>query len=171
MTRDELLTKRDVGSHRLTHTLSRFGVRTWADIAEMSEADLLKINGFGRIALERVRAGMSERGLAFQCRRGILFGARLCALPTICGVYFIQCEQFVKIGYSKNIYKRFDGIAAANPHKCTLLGYIETDSENEARDMEQSLHKLFDDEHHAAEWYRQSERIGQFVLEHACLPS
>jgi len=37
------------------------------------------------------------------------------------GVYFLQCGQFVKIGWSKNLGRRMECIQVSNPHKVSLL--------------------------------------------------
>jgi hypothetical protein len=83
-------------------------------------------------------------------------------------VYYIQCGQFVKIGYSKNPEKRVDQIRrggraarpthwAGNP---VLLGY-----EIGNADVEQQRHAQFAHLHDRGEWFNLTTELAEHIEE------
>jgi hypothetical protein len=63
-------------------------------------------------------------------------------------VYFVQCEQFVKIGYSETPRWRPHDFATGNPFECRLIGLLEG-----GLDRERDLHKKFSEFRHRGEWF------------------
>lgn len=79
------------------------------------------------------------------------------------GVYFVRCDNFVKIGHAKDIRKRIADIAQMNPHRVWLLAYVPTECETESRYLEGTLHDRFRDDRYRLEWFHYTERIRAFV--------
>lgn len=63
-------------------------------------------------------------------------------------VYFVECEGFVKIGYSETPRWRPHDFATGNPFECRLIGLVEGGS-----DCEKDLHRRFKKHHHRGEWF------------------
>jgi hypothetical protein len=63
-------------------------------------------------------------------------------------VYFLQCADFVKVGFSQNFYSRLAGIRTSNPLPLTLLGVI-----NGSLYLEAAIHNLFLPWSAQLEWY------------------
>ena len=76
------------------------------------------------------------------------------------GVYFIQCEEYVKIGVALDISKRLYTLQVSNPHDLVLLLLIEGD-----RQLESSLHYKFTKDRIRGEWFRLSPKIEAFIEE------
>lgn len=150
-------------NRRVAATLQGLGVQTWEDLAQFGEAQLLKINGFGRTSLKYVKQRMAERGVRFQCTRDVPLGLRVLSFQPVRGVYFIGCEGFVKIGYAKDIRQRMSDIALASPHQCELLGFIPTASDADSRRLEAELHRRFTADRHRLEWFKYSDAIRTYV--------
>lgn len=79
------------------------------------------------------------------------------------GVYFIQCQSFVKIGISVNVERRYGSIKNANPYPIRPLGFIKVVSPEEMQCMEVALHDLFKSSHHRGEWFRDSEELRVYI--------
>jgi hypothetical protein len=148
----------------------RYGVRTWADVARLSEAELLVNKGFGTQALRQIRAELFRRGLAFRReppppgqRFIVAYGPNeLRALTVRSGVYFIQCHTFVKIGLASNVRKRFMDIRQGIPFPVRLLGVVQPEPGQTLRECEKSFHQRFRSHHHVGEWFIREEALDAF---------
>lgn len=63
-------------------------------------------------------------------------------------VYFISNQQYVKIGFSKNVESRMSSLQTASPTKLTLLFSIDGDTYTESK-----LHEYFKDFRMEGEWF------------------
>ena len=65
-------------------------------------------------------------------------------------VYFFKCENFVKIGRSKNPFKRIENLKTANPFETTILFHFYSEVIKE-----DTLHLFFYDfgKYHRNEWF------------------
>ena len=76
-------------------------------------------------------------------------------------IYFIKCNEFVKIGRGAMPEDRLNTLQTGNPYKIELLGaYDGLDAE------ERRIHDAFVQFHHHGEWYYLSETIKAFVAKH-----
>lgn len=108
---------------------------------------------------------MDSREL-FQRPRGVkgyVYGPLLHRTGPVCGVYFVTCEGFIKIGHAKNIRKRLEAIAGLNPHRVWLRGFIETTTQDEAKTIERDLHARFQRDHYRLEWFHFTDHIKRFI--------
>lgn len=82
--------------------------------------------------------------------------------PTQCGVYFIRCGQFIKIGKSTDFRKRFAALQIASPHDLTVVAFKACPtyllSQTEAR-----FHRKFKRLHHRGEWFRLTPALERFL--------
>lgn len=87
------------------------------------------------------------------------------------GVYFVKCQDFIKIGYGCDVRQRLNGLRVNAPFSMTPLGFIECASEAEAQAIEAMLHDLFSEDKVAGrrEWFQDSQQIRQFIQQHAGL--
>lgn len=78
-------------------------------------------------------------------------------------IYFIgtPCGEFVKIGYTRDLYPRFSGIQTGNPHKLEILFVILGD-----RELEVELHQSCGVDRVRGEWFRITDRV-RAVMEEA----
>lgn len=148
---------------RTTATLSMLGVKTWGDLAALSEGGLLKVKGFGRVQLTEVKRRMRQAGVEFRGERAVTSVVLAPEPQPICGVYFMACGQYVKIGFGRNIRKRLKQIAISNPHPVDLVGYIVSNDPKSARALEKQLHDRFRAHRHRLEWFHYVDEIQEFV--------
>lgn len=81
------------------------------------------------------------------------------AYNSACPVYLAAWgDEFVKIGYSCNVYRRIKTIQSTCPVPVRLLGWV-----NGGPAVETELHHRFADSRHRGEWYRLTESIREFV--------
>lgn len=71
-------------------------------------------------------------------------------------VYVISDGEYVKIGITKNIKERMNGINTNNPRKLTLIACQEYDN---AYEIEQSLHEKFKDKQIMGEWFDMLDEV------------
>jgi len=64
-------------------------------------------------------------------------------------VYFVQCGEFIKIGFTVEPTKRIRAIKTSSPHEVRLLGTIAG-----GPDREKELHAMFKHLRHRGEWFR-----------------
>jgi len=69
-------------------------------------------------------------------------------------VYFLQCEAFVKIGYSSNPKRRLRALEVMCPFPCTLMGMIPGGKLDEAR-----IHADMKASHHRGEWFHLTAEV------------
>ena len=75
-------------------------------------------------------------------------------------VYFLQCENHVKIGFAKDVGKRIRGIQTMCPTPPTLLG-----SYPATRSHEKDLHDRFEAYRSNGEWYRLNGPVAEYVAD------
>lgn len=73
-------------------------------------------------------------------------------------VYFILCQDKVKIGVTINVRSRFSHLQCSSPEKLTLLKYVKGDCGVEA-----IIHRLFAEQHVRGEWYQYDEDLADFI--------
>lgn len=65
-------------------------------------------------------------------------------------VYFIDCGEFTKIGYTREyIAKRMEGIATHNPFPLRLWALVKG-----SISFERAVHQTYAEQRHANEWFR-----------------
>ncbi len=73
-------------------------------------------------------------------------------------IYFVRCENFVKIGYSENPRYRPLTFRTGNPFDCSLIGIVEGGLDDEKR-----IHQQFRDDHHRDEWFHLTPNVGERI--------
>lgn len=73
-------------------------------------------------------------------------------------VYVIRCEDYVKIGWSKTVNRRFNQISSCNPFPCELLGSTPGTVGNEGL-----LHMLLDTPRVKGEWFGRTKLVKDVV--------
>jgi hypothetical protein len=81
------------------------------------------------------------------------------------GVYIIRSGAYSKIGYSKNIHRRFQSIQVGNPNNLDLLLYIPTDVKY-CKELESQLHCMFKSKLFRGEWYELDESDLEYIEEY-----
>lgn len=66
-------------------------------------------------------------------------------------VYFIRCNEFIKIGIAVDVSRRIGILQIGCPYKLTLAAKI---SHTEPEELEQHLHRKFSDRCVSGEWFR-----------------
>lgn len=156
--------------------LRRNGVETWQQLERLTEADALGWVGVGRDTVVAIRKLCAEAGRFIQ--RAVVSGGvapgpqmvmpvRLTILPieSKCGVYFIQCGSFIKIGVSVNVVSRLKSLAFMNPYALVGLGFIR--AADDAWQVETGLHQRFAECRHRGEWFHDSEALRAYIRENA----
>jgi len=69
-------------------------------------------------------------------------------------VYFFESAGLVKIGWTKNLKGRIEGLATFSPLPCVLLGFGPGPKTREGH-----LHQRFAASHSHGEWFRPSEEL------------
>lgn len=67
-------------------------------------------------------------------------------------VYFIECNEYLKIGFTTNVEKRLLCLQPSNPHKLKLIGTIRA-----TRVIERALHTRYDHLWVHSEWFKPDE--------------
>lgn len=80
-------------------------------------------------------------------------------------IYFVECADRVKIGFSERPKLRFVKIAADCPFHCTLLGVMPGDVEVEA-----GLHRKFSSLRVRGEWFLHKGELASFIKANAGKP-
>ena len=79
-------------------------------------------------------------------------------------IYFIKSEEYVKVGYSANVEKRFKQYITENPNPITLIAKF-----NGGFSIEKKIHKQLNKWKHRGEWFKLTDdckiKIDQIVLE------
>jgi hypothetical protein len=81
-----------------------------------------------------------------------------------CGIYFIRCQQLVKIGLSENIPRRLHNLSNMVPFDLQLLA-VQPCFLPEIRERELELHERFKVLRHRGEWFRLEEPLTSFIRE------
>jgi hypothetical protein len=80
-------------------------------------------------------------------------------------IYFIlnQNSNAIKIGRAKNLERRMKSLQTSSPTKLELLKSISVQGMSEAQDLEQSLHKKFDELRLTGEWFRAESSLMDYI--------
>lgn len=73
-------------------------------------------------------------------------------------VYFIECGDFIKIGFSSCTQERLANLQTSTPYDLNLIGAIAGDHE-----VEGNLHRMWWDHHHRGEWFRKTESLLAYI--------
>lgn len=82
-----------------------------------------------------------------------------------CYIYFIlnYDSEAVKIGIAKNVKRRIASLQTSSPSELKLLGKIQAESVSKARELEQSLHKTFDEYRVRGEWFKADVELLDYI--------
>jgi hypothetical protein len=69
-------------------------------------------------------------------------------------VYFIECGDYIKIGYATSIRARLCSLTTSTPYPLNVLATIDGDKHTEA-----ILHARFADAFHRGEWFRKTPEL------------
>lgn len=84
------------------------------------------------------------------------------------GVYFVQCQSFIKIGIANNVKERLCGLRAAVPFDVVPLGWIQFHSRVELIRKEIELHERFAaHRRRPGEWFHEHAELRAFIVSHA----
>jgi hypothetical protein len=80
-------------------------------------------------------------------------------------VYFVlaTASRLVKIGYAKDAWARFSNMQVGSPEELRMLGVIRTYLPTE---LERDLHAHFAADRVRGEWFRFSEELFDYVMQH-----
>jgi len=73
-------------------------------------------------------------------------------------VYFIQTNDFIKIGFTRNMTRRFEGINSSVPYDITLLHEMPG-----SFDLEVDMHRKFKHLRVKGEWFRAEPELVDFI--------
>lgn len=68
--------------------------------------------------------------------------------------YIIRADQYIKIGYTNSIDRRFETLQIGNPIQLELVEVFLHESAEDAEDHEAKLHYRFRRHHVRGEWFR-----------------
>ena len=74
------------------------------------------------------------------------------------GIYFVECGDFIKIGFSKSIKTRIGAIATSTPYPVILLA-----SKRGKKNTEADLHGRFAEARHKGEWFRKTPELLDYI--------
>lgn len=66
-------------------------------------------------------------------------------------VYFVQCNEFTKIGFAADVQQRFCNLQIGNPYQLRLLRTIASDNPVE---IEEEIHSRLEKYHVRGEWFQ-----------------
>ncbi len=75
-------------------------------------------------------------------------------------VYFVQCGEYVKIGFSIRPLERFDTLKTLSPHPAKLLKLVSGDIA-----VERAIHRRLKAFHHQYEWFRFEPELAVAIKE------
>lgn len=65
-------------------------------------------------------------------------------------VYLIRCGRFYKIGRAFDLVNRLNSLQCGNPYELDLIYAVHV---VDAKELEQGLHKVYQDRNHIREWF------------------
>ena len=68
-------------------------------------------------------------------------------------IYFLKCNEFIKIGHTSNVRQRIMSIGRGMPYNVQLLALIVYDTKSKAIADEARLHKTYKNINHSGEWF------------------
>jgi len=88
-------------------------------------------------------------------------------LGPLSGVYFFECDGFIKIGVSSNVCARHRQIKSSNPREVKPLGFQAERGMKAADALEDALHARFVTQRYRAEWFHDCPEIRAYIDQHA----
>lgn len=88
-------------------------------------------------------------------------------LPAQCGVYFIQCGEYVKIGRAADLQQRYKGLSTGTPFPLSVLHFIPCNDLDTAVSLERQMHTRFHHLRHRGEWFRHTDELKRYLRENA----
>jgi hypothetical protein len=79
------------------------------------------------------------------------------------GVYFVECHEFIKIGFAEDVTHRFKFINQASPFPCRPLAYLPAPDRDSAKAIEREWHHRFAGLHERHEWFRAVQRLREAI--------
>jgi hypothetical protein len=73
-------------------------------------------------------------------------------------VYFIECGDFIKIGFASSVKQRLSDLSIATPYPLVILATVSGDMSTEKR-----LHQRFCVARHKGEWFRKTPQLLCFI--------
>lgn len=114
------------------------------------------------VAGRKRRGGRPDAVAAFELAlRGTLNGDVTCARDS-CGVYFIRCLGFVKIGFTSCLSDRLNTLAGAVPFELEVVAFVHCEARNSSA-VERGLHERFRASRHRGEWFRLESPLVEFI--------
>ena len=80
-------------------------------------------------------------------------------------VYFVlnRDSNAIKIGMAKNLERRLKSLQTSSPAKLELIKSVQVSSQEEARELEKTLHKKFEDIQITGEWFSANAELGNYI--------
>ena len=80
-------------------------------------------------------------------------------------IYFIlnRDSNAIKIGHAKNLEKRIKTLQTSSPAKLTLIKSIQVGSSSEAKELERSLHRKFNEIRITGEWFKAEVDLLEYI--------
>jgi len=135
------------------------GIELLRETKELATGEILILNGtrrrrwgLSRVAGHAVREDRSGEAL------GIIQKHRSCKYAV---VYFIRqsaSSGTIKIGTTSSIHDRLSNLQTANSERLELMAITPG-----SRELERSLHEIFEPEHISGEWYHLSAEIAKVI--------
>lgn len=138
------------------NALANAGITALGQLTALTRLEVLRIKGLGRTGLVSIVRALEAQGLSLQA------DAVGEGWSGVCGVYFIQCGAFVKIGQGGNLRKRIKYIETHTPYEVRLLGVVPC-FRDQCRREELALHLRFQHLHHRLEWFHLTPEITAFI--------
>ena len=146
----------------LVRVLHAEGVQTWTDLAALNAAKLLTYKSVGPQALALVQAQLAAQGLALS-PHGDWRPLPVVPIPPKCGVYFLHCDGYIKIGHAKDAVRRLRGIETMVPYPVTLVHHVPCPDEATALTCERAFHRQFAALRVRGEWFRLAGDLAAFL--------
>lgn len=153
----------DMWPPRLAAALRAEGVESWEDIANLSITTLLGYKGVGSAAIQRLSDDLDRRGLAFSSSAKWTRPKTVVSEPARCGVYFVRCVGFIKIGRAANIRQRVKNASTFCPFPLELLRIVECATDAESVATEKALHRQFASLRYQGEWFHDTGELRAFL--------
>lgn len=166
---DDILEERipfEMWPTKIDRELARLGVRTWRDLAGLSPREILIRTNLGQVSVRWIKNRMSMAGVGFDASQPRPIPCRVIDLKPVCGVYFVRCGEFVKIGSASNVRKRTQNLSEGIPFTLEPLGWVRAVDRDTAYALERALHKKFAAQRYHFEWFRYCPAIRAFIATH-----
>lgn len=162
-------------SYRTVKILRRVGIVTLGQLMALPVNELATIPDMGRKSINEIVDTTLEAGLEYGSRlQGWLRSGASLRLSVdnalrrqkwgvgggpLC-VYFVQCEQFVKIGVACSASERIRDLQVANPFELKTLAVLPSLF---ATTMERDLHRRFKHLRVRGEWFRYEGELERYI--------